>query len=417
MNHRHNRVIPLRDRQNNVIPLFDRAGRLERVGRDVAGSVTEERGAGGASSLSPPVEQRVSIVITDPCGIIEYVNPRFCEVTGYSADEVIGERASLLESGETPAAEYERMWATVLAGKEWRGRFHSRKKGGELYWESASISPIFASDGRVAHLLTVKEEVAEHAPLEADVRRARETEAFGQLAGDVGHDLNDALTVVQANATLLRAAGISDPDRTELADEILQAISRATRLTRQLQIFSHGRLRDLDLNVVVAEMTETLRRIVGDPISLETRVVAGDATVRVELGMMEQVLATLAASSRDAMTDGGRLVIETSVVERPPDAVPSSVQAGSYVRLSVTATGRGIASAHPPQVLAPFFETKEVGKGIGLGLATVFKIVEQHRGAIEVKSELGGGTAFHVFLPRRSRGAAHAIELGPGGAP
>jgi two-component system NtrC family sensor kinase len=391
----------IRTHQVHLVPERDRTGAVATVlamGRDITALKRSEEELRKLSRVV--VQSPASIMITDTDGVIEYVNPKFCEVTGYTAEEVIGKKPSLLKSGETPAEEYEQLWATVRAGKEWRGEFHNKKKSGELYWESASISPIHGADGGISHLLAIKEDITDHKRLEEELRRAQKMEAFGQLAGGVAHDFNNVLTVIQGNAAALNDPSISAVERLALADEILQAADRAARLTRQLLLFSRkkpAQLRPLDLNAVVADTADMLRRLIGEHISLETRFAPGGAPVRADLGMMEQVLMNLVVNARDAMPEGGRVVIETGAV---------AAADGPRVRLAVRDNGRGIAPEHLPHVFEPFFTTKDVGKGTGLGLATVFGIVQQHGGTIDLESRVGEGTTVEVLLARSDEGAA-----------
>jgi PAS domain S-box-containing protein len=396
------------DRYHQVtyVAELDRNGQVATVlsmGRDVTALKRSEE---ALRKLSRAVEQSpASIMITDTQGLLEYVNPSFCRLTGYTAAEVLGKRPSLLKSGETPPAEYARLWATILAGGEWRGEFHNRKKSGELYWESASISPVLAADGRITHFLAVKEDVTERKRLEEEFRRAQKMEAFGQLAGGVAHDFNNVLTVIQGSAAALGDPELCDAERAALTREILEASDRAARLTRQLLLFSRkkpAQLRPLDLNAVVADTGDMLRRLIGEHLSLETRLAPGGAPIHADLGMMEQVLMNLVVNARDAMPGGGRVLVETAIVAGPAPGVP----AGAHVRLTVRDTGGGIAPEHLPQIFEPFFTTKEVGKGTGLGLATVFGIVQQHGGDVQVESEVGVGTTFHVLLPRLASAAA-----------
>ena len=241
--------------------------------------------------------------------------------------------------------------------------------------------------------------------LEEQFRQAQKMEAFGQLAGGVAHDFNNILTVIQGNVSLLQVRQLAAAERAAAISETLRAAERAGNLTRQLLTFSRRQpiqLQDIDANEVVANMTTMLQRIIGEHINLETRCAPGGAPVRADSGMLEQALMNLAVNSRDAMPQGGRLTLETAAVtvtdadvHRRPQARP-----GAFVRLSIIDTGGGIAPEHMPHLFEPFFTTKEVGKGTGLGLATVFGIVEQHAGWVEVESQAGTGTTFGIFLPR-----------------
>jgi signal transduction histidine kinase/ActR/RegA family two-component response regulator len=240
--------------------------------------------------------------------------------------------------------------------------------------------------------------------LEQQFLQSQKMEAFGQLAGGVAHDFNNLLTVILGNLSLIKLGDMPPDQQQASIDDCFRAAQRAANLTGQLLTFSRRQPvepRDLDLNEVVANMTKMLQRLIGEHIQLETSYAAGGAPVHADPGMMEQTLMNLALNSRDAMSGGGKLHVSTARVEFDAMAnVPSlKGRAGNFVRLTVRDSGFGIAPEHLPHIFEPFFTTKEVGKGTGLGLATVFGIVEQHSGWIDVESVLGGGTAMHVYLP------------------
>jgi len=353
--------------------------------------------------LSRAVEQSpVSIVITNKDGNIEYVNRKFTEVTGYSFSEVIGKNPRILKSGELPAEVYQQMWECIRDGQEWRGEFHNRKKNGELFWELSVISPIFNAAGAITHYLAVKEDITERKQLEEQLRQSQKMEAFGQLAGGIAHDFNNLLTIIQGNVALLQEP--LNPDQAGSLVEIAKAAERAANLTRQLLTFSRRQLfqpKPLDLNEVVANTSKMLQRIIGEHIGLETHFAPGGAPIKADRTMMEQILINLAVNSRDAMPKGGRLVIQTAavVVSQADAQANPEARPGSFIRLKVTDTGCGIAPEAMERIFEPFFTTKEIGKGTGLGLATVFGIVAQHHGWIEVESKLNSGTTFHIYLP------------------
>jgi two-component system cell cycle sensor histidine kinase/response regulator CckA len=213
---------------------------------------------------------------------------------------------------------------------------------------------------------------------------------------------------MMGSISMLRLGGLNEGEVQGAIEDCFRAAQRASNLTRQLLTFSRRQpmeAKALDLNEVVANMTKMFQRLIGEHITLETRYVPAGAPINADPGMMEQALMNLAVNSRDAMPKGGRLFLQTSVVDISDEeaAAKSNARAGEYVRLSVSDTGAGIAPEHLPHIFEPFFTTKEVGKGTGLGLATVFGIVEQHSGWIDVESEVGRGTSFHVFLPRSKR--------------
>jgi two-component system cell cycle sensor histidine kinase/response regulator CckA len=367
--------------------------------------------------LSRAVEQSpVSIVITDKDGNIEYVNRKFTEVTGYSFSEAMGKNPRILKSGEQPAELYQQMWECIRDGREWRGELHNRKKNGELFWELCAISPIFNAAGAITHYLAVKEDVTERRQLEEQLRQSQKMEAFGQLAGGIAHDFNNLLTIIQGHVALLQLEESTPDEQAAGLVEIAKASERAANLTRQLLTFSRRQLfqpTPLDLNEVVANTSKMLQRLIGEHIGLETRFAPGGAPIKADRTMMEQILMNLAVNSRDAMPKGGCLVIQTdAVVVSETDAVANpKARPGSFIRLKIIDTGCGMAPETLERIFEPFFTTKEVGKGTGLGLATVFGIVAQHHGWIEVESKLNHGTTFDICLPRLAESEKFQTEF------
>jgi PAS domain S-box-containing protein len=365
--------------------------------------------------LSRAVEQSpVSIVITNKDGNIEYVNRKFTDVTGYSFSEVIGKNPRILKSGELPAKVYQQMWECIRDGQEWRCEFHNRKKNGELFWELSVISPIFNAAGAITHYLAVKEDITERKQLEERLRQSQKMEAFGQLAGGIAHDFNNLLTIIQGNVALLQEP--LNSDQAGGLVEIAKAAERAANLTRQLLTFSRRQIfqpKPLDLNEIVANTSKMLQRIIGEHIGLETHFAPGGAPITADRNMMEQILINLAVNSRDAMPKGGRLIIQTAAITISETGAAANPKArpGAFIRLSVTDTGCGIAPKEMEHVFEPFFTTKEIGKGTGLGLATVFGIVTQHHGWIEVKTKVNEGATFHIHLPRLAETESALAEL------
>jgi PAS domain S-box-containing protein len=252
---------------------------------------------------------------------------------------------------------------------------------------------------------TIMRDITERNELEAQLRQAQKMEAVGQLAGGVAHDFNNMLAVIRGNAELL----LMDPDQhaAETRDclkQITAASERAANLTRQLLAFSRKQVmqsRPLLLNEVIADLTKMLKRVIGEHIDLQCRYAAQLPFVQADPGMIEQILVNLAINARDAMPRGGQLLITTQTVrfdEGHPHTHPEA-RAGQFVCLTVSDAGTGIAPEHLARIFEPFFTTKEIGKGTGLGLATVYGIVQQHRGWIEVASQAGAGASFKIFLP------------------
>ena len=266
-------------------------------------------------------------------------------------------------------------------------------------------SPVRDKAGKYYGRIWTFRDITEKRKLEAQFRQAQKMESIGKLAGGVAHDFNNILAVIQLQADLLKTEETLSPAQLDYAGEIGAATQRAAALTRQLLMFSRRQTmqpHDLDLTQSINDITKMLRRTLGEEIQLQFKFAMQSLFIHADAGMMDQVLMNLAVNARDAMPKGGRLIIETSAVEidaaaaahNPPD------RSGSFVCLSVSDTGCGIPPEILPRIFEPFFTTKDVGKGTGLGLATVFGIVQQHQGWVRVYSEAGRGSTFRIYLPR-----------------
>jgi two-component system cell cycle sensor histidine kinase/response regulator CckA len=239
------------------------------------------------------------------------------------------------------------------------------------------------------------EDVTEHLSLEAQLRQSQKMEAIGQLAAGVAHDFNNILTIMQG---LVRRLGLSaSNEQSVMLDQIFETTERAASLTRQLLAFSRRQVlqpRVLRLGEVVANMSRMLERLIGENITLQAQHAADALPIEADAAMLEQIILNLAVNARDAMPHGGQLIVATDAVETESENGPLR-----WVRLRVTDTGTGIPPEIRTRIFEPFFTTKEVGKGTGLGLATVFGIVKQHNGFIDVSSEVGRGTTFTILFP------------------
>jgi PAS domain S-box-containing protein len=277
-------------------------------------------------------------------------------------------------------------------------------------------SPVRDKAGKHYGRIWTFRDITERKRLEEQFRQSQKMDAIGQLAGGVAHDFNNILGVIQMQSDLLKSGGNLSPAQLDFAGEIGAATQRAAALTRQLLLFSRKEVlqpRDLDLNQSISNMTKMLWRILGEDIKMQFKFAMQPLFIHADPGMMDQVLMNLAVNSRDAMPKGGRLVIETSTAEFDESVRGQSAQArpGSFVCLSVSDTGCGIPAENLPRIFEPFFTTKDVGKGTGLGLATVFGIVQQHQGWVHVYSEAGHGTTFRIYLPRLAGMSRQKPEL------
>ncbi len=331
------------------------------------------------------------------------VNDGFLRLTGYTREEVIGRRGSDLNLWEN-AEERERISALLEKQQEVRDfEARIRRKNGEI--ADTTMSAEVVEVGGIPCLLVVSADVTERKLLEAQLRQSQKMEAVGQLAGGVAHDFNNLLGVIIGYSDMLLEELDEKDPRSRKADAILRAAQRASNLTRQLLAFSRKQMllpKVLDLNQVVADIQSLLGRLIGEHIILQTICDPQLGHVKADPGQIEQVIMNLAVNARDAMPQGGKLIIETANADLDDSysRTHAPVAPGPYVLLSVSDTGVGMTDAVRARIFEPFFTTKEAGKGTGLGLATVYGIVKQSRGYIWAYSEPGKGAAFKVYLPR-----------------
>ncbi len=306
-----------------------------------------------------------------------------------------------------------------------------RLEGRLTYW-STHLTPLVDARGLVYRIVgtgrdvtLARESQEKIRNTEEQLRQAQKMEAMGRLAGGIAHDFNNMLTAINGFGDLLMAGMPPEDPHYEGLREIRKAGERATTLTRQLLAFGRKQVlnpKDLDLDAVVADIENLLRRLIGDDVALETRLHQGLPPVLADRGQIEQVIMNLALNARDAMPGGGLLLLETSLSEFPPDAIGASgapLPPGPAVLLTVTDTGRGMDEATRLHIFEPFFTTKAPGEGTGLGLSTVYGIVAQTGGHIQVSSVPGRGTGFRIYLPLApaASGAGRPVSAEPKPAP
>jgi two-component system, cell cycle sensor histidine kinase and response regulator CckA len=356
--------------------------------------------------LISAIEQAAEIIIiTDSEGTIQYVNPTFERVTGYTRAEAVGQNPRILKSGKHDAAFYQQFWATLKRGETWWGRLINRRKDGSLYTEEATISPVRDASGKTVNYVAAKRDISEQILLQDQLAQAQKMESVGRLAGGVAHDFNNMLQVILGNTALALQDLPAGSSLRECLEEVQRSAQRSAELTRQLLAFARKQTispRILDLNDTVAGMLKMLRRLIGEDIDLAWMPGAGLWPVKLDPSQIDQILANLCVNARDAISGAGRVTLETfnvtlddTYVQTHPECVP-----GDYVMLAVSDTGRGMDTEVLEHLFEPFFTTKERGKGTGLGLATVFGIVKQNSGFINVYSELNHGTTFKIYLHR-----------------
>ncbi|MBC8206448.1 MAG: PAS domain S-box protein [Kiritimatiellaeota bacterium] len=398
-------------RQKADVELDESGAAMYAVGftQDITGRklAEEER-----ERLTLAIEQAADIVlITDAEANIQYVNSAFEKVTGYSREEVIGQNPRILQSGEHSGRFYKKMWDTLTDGQPWSGQLINKKKDGTVYTEEATISPVMDGAGKIVNYVAAKRDATHELALEEQLRQAQKMEAVGQMAGGIAHDFNNLLQVISGYVELSEMFLKPDNEFVPAVKEIGKAAERGRGLVCQLLAFSRRQViqpTDLNLNDVIDPLLFMMRGLIGEHIELDFVACSELGTVHADRGLIEQTLMNLCVNARDAMPDGGRLVIKTENVLIEGDYARTHAWAtpGCYAMLTVTDTGCGMDGPTLERVFEPFFTTKEVGKGTGLGLSTVFGIIKQHSGHINTYSEVGKGTNFKIYLPTVERKAA-----------
>jgi PAS domain S-box-containing protein len=372
--------------------------------------------------LSKAIEQTsASIVITDISGIIEYVNTAFTQTSGYSKEEVIGKKPSVLKSGHTTNDVYGNLWKTITAGKEWSGEFHNRKKDGSLYWESVIIAPVKNDEGTIINFIAVKDEITERKGLQSQLLRAQRLESIGTLAGGIAHDLNNILGPILLSIQVLRTK-LNDASMQNLIDTIESASIRGKNIVAQVLAFARGSDSTpilIQVRHIVKEVEDVIKQTFPKDIDIQSYLPKDLWTINADPTQIHQILLNLCVNARDAMPHGGRLtvnvkniVIDESLAQRYDDA-----RSGRYLEIEVRDTGTGMPPDIQQKIFDPFFTTKAPGKGTGLGLSTVYTIVKHHHGFISMNSIVGEGTVFQIYIPASSEVATTTVPSLPESIP
>jgi two-component system, cell cycle sensor histidine kinase and response regulator CckA len=350
------------------------------------------------------------VVIIDTNRIVQYINPSFESITGYKIEEAVGK---LLPQFDTQDAEfYRNFWSILESGKQWRGQLRNRKKDGSLYIEDATVSPVFDRSGAIVNYVSIARDITNFIKLQEEKEKlqnqylqAQKMESVGRLAGGVAHDFNNMLSVILGYAQL--SLDQLEPDHIlhSYLQEIQQAANRSADLTRQLLAFARKQTIApvvLNLNLAIQGTMSMLQRIIGENIVLSWAPGIELWPVKVDPSQIDQMLANLAVNARDAIAEHGRIIIETQNIAFTTENKSANYDCiiGEYVMLALSDNGIGMPQEVKDHLFEPFFTTKERGKGTGLGLATVYGIVNQNGGFVNVYSEVGQGTTFKMYFPR-----------------
>jgi two-component system cell cycle sensor histidine kinase/response regulator CckA len=359
--------------------------------------------------LATAIEQAAeSIFITDAKWHINYVNPAFEETSGYTRDEIIGQHARVLQSDTHEPKFYRQLIDLIHRDDFWSGRITTKKKDGSNFEAEVTISSVRDNNGTIINYVSIHRDVTNEIRLEKELRQSQKMEAIGTLAGGIAHDFNNILTAIIGFSEIAMMKLDDDNPATHDLQRVLNACLRATSLVKQILSFSRQseqERRPIPLTSLIEEVLKLLRSSLPSTIEIHQHISTapkGD-TVLADPTQIHQVLMNLGTNAAHAMRAKGGILsvslsdfeVDDSLVSLYPD-----LTRGSYIRLSVSDTGHGMEAAVKERIFDPYFTTKKVGEGTGIGLAMVQGIIKSHGGAIKVYSEPGQGTTFHIFLPK-----------------
>lgn len=399
--------------RDRVFPICNELGEVYRVAGIVEDITARQNSTQLQQRLMTAIEQISEVVlITDPEGMIQYTNPAFEYLTGYSQEEVLGKKIDVLKNGNHHPMTSADFWMELNIGQFWHGRFTDQKKDGALFENELTVSAVLDLEGKTINYVAVMRDVTQTVQAEERLRNAQKLEAIGTLAGGIAHDFNNLLTPILGNVAMVMQDLPKESEDYELLSETLSASRDAAGLVQQILAFSRRsfvNMQALDLKALLEEAVSMAHRTFDRKIEFSTELSQPVETITGDAASLKQVLLNLMINSRDALEakcvrDPGfrpRIALAIDCVDlhevdcrTNPDA-----QKGRHVRLSITDNGPGMDAKTREHIFEPFFTTKEVGKGTGLGLASVYGIVRQHNGWIDCQSTLGEGALFQIFLP------------------
>lgn len=361
------------------------------------------------------LDQSAIVAVTDKRGKIIFVNDKFCEVSKYSREELIGRDHRLINSGYHAKEFIKDLWATISSGKVWRGELRNRAKDGNVYWVDTTIVPFLDDEGIPERYIAIRYETTERKLAEEHLLRAQRMESIGTLAGGIAHDLNNILSPILIATGILQQRQ-NDPELEKWLEVIRENTERGAALLRQVLDFARGmegERRPVQIDHILKDLINVFADTLPKNINFSVRTDDKLEVIEADATQVQQVLINLCINARDAMPEGGNLNLTAAnvMIVEEPARKHIDLKPGRYLCITVTDTGAGIDEQNIGRIFDPFFTTKPVGKGTGLGLSTALTIVKSHGGSIDVESKSGEGTKFTVYFPASIRAAEYREQI------
>ncbi|MBN9690653.1 MAG: PAS domain S-box protein [Verrucomicrobia bacterium] len=395
-------ISPVRDSHGNIVG-------ASQVSRDI----TERKQAEAAlrasvkenSDLRAALDEHAIVAITDPHGKITFVNEKFCAISKYSYEELVGHDHRLVSAGFHSKEFIRDLWTTISQGRVWQGEIKNKAKDGSFFWVATTIVPFLDEFGKPRQYVAIRADITERKRAEEQLRQAQKMESIGTLAGGIAHDFNNILSAILGNAELARLDTDPNHQAYHSIEEIKKAGQRAKSLVQQILAFGRqqpSEQRVIALGSVIQETVGLMRATIPAGVQITSTISPDAPNVLADSSQVHQVLVNLCTNAWHSMEDRpGRIDISLSSVSFDPVAAQeiTGLRPGRYAAIAVTDTGKGMDAATLKRIFEPFFTTKPPGKGTGLGLPVVHGIMQSHEGAIHVASEVGVGSTFTLYFP------------------
>jgi len=367
------------------------------------------------------LDEHAIVAVTDAAGRITYVNDKFCAISKYEREELLGRDHRIINSHHHPKSFFANLWNTILAGRVWKGEIRNRAKDGSFYWVDTTIVPFLGPDGKPVQFVAIRADITERKVGEESIRQSQKLESLGILAGGIAHDFNNLLTSILGNCNLASMVLPQESPALPYLDQIEKATMRAADLSRQMLAYAgKGKVAigRVDMNRLVHEMTELLSVSLSKKALIRYDLAPVLPEIMADPTQMQQVVMNLVTNASEAIPEGvngaitlrtGELMVEKAYIT--VTSLPVGLNPGRYVTLEVSDTGCGMTPEVIARIFDPFFTTKFTGRG--LGLSALLGIVRSHGGGLKVYSEPGKGTSMKVFLPAADPVGLEGLPVSP----